>query len=411
MAVDGVWIVSTLGVLGQVLLVLLAVIGLLALFGVRGPLDTLRGWLWGYELWAAFLVAAVATGGSLFYSEVMHYVPCELCWYQRLLMYPLSIFLLLMAIWGADRAARYIIALPIVGACVVDLPHARSRTTSSPSRRRARSRRLVAVASIGSTRGTSGTSGYRRSHSPRSSFSSHSWSSQAPGPPMTRLLFPPMPSGKKSREQRQQAATPPPVRSTGPGGARKASGRTLAIVGGVILVVIIAVVLAIVLTNNSSGGTTDGTNDSTPVGLPSGTAATGNAATSLLQNATFVDKTLKGIPQNGLVLGNPNAPVTLTEYIDLQCPVCADFVTTQLPTLVQKYVRPGKLKIKMQPWNILDANDGGDDSLRGQKFTIGASDQNKAFNFADVLYWNQGPRAPAGSTTRWRRASRRASPG
>ena len=33
--------------------------------GVPGPLDTLRGWLWGYELWAAFIVAAVATGGSL----------------------------------------------------------------------------------------------------------------------------------------------------------------------------------------------------------------------------------------------------------------------------------------------------------------------------------------------------------
>ena len=118
MGVDGVWVFSTLGVVAQVLLVVLVLIGLLALFGVRGPLDTLRGWLWGLELWAAFVVASLATGGSLFYSEVMRYTPCELCWYQRLLMYPLSIFLLLMAIWGANHAARYIIALPIVGACV-----------------------------------------------------------------------------------------------------------------------------------------------------------------------------------------------------------------------------------------------------------------------------------------------------
>ncbi len=115
---DGVWVFSGLGVVGQVLVALLLLICILALFGVRGPLDTLRGWLWGYELWAAFVVAAVATGGSLFYSEVAGYIPCELCWYQRLCMYPLSIFLLLMAIWGADRAARYIIALPIVGAGV-----------------------------------------------------------------------------------------------------------------------------------------------------------------------------------------------------------------------------------------------------------------------------------------------------
>jgi disulfide bond formation protein DsbB len=115
---DGVWVFSGLGVLGQVLVAILLLICVLALFGVRGPLDTLRGWLWGYELWAAFVVAAVATGGSLFYSEVAGYIPCELCWFQRLCMYPLSIFLLLMAIWGADRAARYIIALPIVGAGV-----------------------------------------------------------------------------------------------------------------------------------------------------------------------------------------------------------------------------------------------------------------------------------------------------
>ncbi len=201
-----------------------------------------------------------------------------------------------------------------------------------------------------------------------------------------------MPSGKKSRQQRQEATTPPPVRSKGgPGGARKASGRTLAIAGGVILLVIVAVVLGIVLTNKSSSGGSDGTGDGKTILWTNGTAATGNAATSTLQQATFVEKTLKGIPQNGLVLGNPNAPVTLVEYIDTQCPVCAEFVTQQIPTLIKDYVRPGKLKIKMQPWNIIDANDGGVDSLRGQKVTIGAGDQNKAFNFTDVLYWNQGP--------------------
>jgi disulfide bond formation protein DsbB len=113
-----IYIFSVLGVIGQVLLVLLLLVGLLALFGVRGPLDTLRRWLWGYELWAAFVVAAVATGGSLFYSQVVGFIPCELCWFQRICMYPLSIILLLMAIRGANRAARYLLPLPIVGACV-----------------------------------------------------------------------------------------------------------------------------------------------------------------------------------------------------------------------------------------------------------------------------------------------------
>jgi len=111
-----IYIFSYLGVIGQVLVAIFLLLGLLALFGVRGPLDTLRRWLWGYELWAAFVVAAVATGGSLFYSQIVGFIPCELCWFQRLFMYPLSIMLLLMAIWGDNRAARYLLALPVVGA-------------------------------------------------------------------------------------------------------------------------------------------------------------------------------------------------------------------------------------------------------------------------------------------------------
>ena len=115
---DVIYALSVLGVVGQVLIVLGLVIAVLALAGVRGPLDWIRGLLWGYELWGAFVVAAIATGGSLFYSQVANFVPCELCWYQRVCMYPLSIFTLLIAVRGDNRAARYILPLPIVGAGV-----------------------------------------------------------------------------------------------------------------------------------------------------------------------------------------------------------------------------------------------------------------------------------------------------
>jgi disulfide bond formation protein DsbB len=116
MTTDTVIALSVLGVVGQVLIGLALVIGLLALVGVRGPLDALRNLLWGYELWGAFVVAAIATGGSLFYSQVAGYIPCEFCWFQRVLMYPLSILTLLAAIRGDNRAARYLLPLPIVGA-------------------------------------------------------------------------------------------------------------------------------------------------------------------------------------------------------------------------------------------------------------------------------------------------------
>ena len=115
---DTIVALAILGVVGQVLAGLLILVGLAALAGVRGPLRTLRSALWGYELWAAFVVAAIATGGSLFFSEIAHFVPCELCWFQRICMYPLSIVTLLAALTGDHRVARYLLPLPIVGAGV-----------------------------------------------------------------------------------------------------------------------------------------------------------------------------------------------------------------------------------------------------------------------------------------------------
>jgi disulfide bond formation protein DsbB len=113
---DTIVALSVLGVIGQVLIAILLVIGLLALVRVRAPLNGLRRLLWGYELWAGFVVAAIATGGSLFFSEIAGYIPCELCWYQRICMYPLSFLLLVFAWRGENRLARYLIVFPIFGA-------------------------------------------------------------------------------------------------------------------------------------------------------------------------------------------------------------------------------------------------------------------------------------------------------
>ena len=113
---DVVVALCVLGVAGQVLGALLVLATALRLATVPGPLHAIRSAVWGYELWAAFVVAAVATGGSLFFSEVAGFVPCELCWFQRICMYPLSITTLLAAIANDHRAARYLLPLPAVGA-------------------------------------------------------------------------------------------------------------------------------------------------------------------------------------------------------------------------------------------------------------------------------------------------------
>ena len=109
---------AALGVAGQVVGAALLLIGALAVVRVRSPLCLVRNAVWGYELWLAFVVAAVATGGSLYFSEIAHFFPCELCWYQRICMYPLSITMLLAALVNDHRAARYLLPLPLVGAGV-----------------------------------------------------------------------------------------------------------------------------------------------------------------------------------------------------------------------------------------------------------------------------------------------------
>jgi disulfide bond formation protein DsbB len=115
---DTIVLLAVLGLVGQVLAALLLLVGLGALLGIRGPLRALRRGVEGYELWFAFLVAAIATGGSLFFSEIAGFVPCELCWYQRICMYPLSIVTLLAALADERRVARYLLPLPLVGAGV-----------------------------------------------------------------------------------------------------------------------------------------------------------------------------------------------------------------------------------------------------------------------------------------------------
>ena len=104
-----------LGVVGQVLAAVLLVTVVLRVAGVRAPFAFVRERLHGFELWLAFAVATVATGGSLFFSEVAHFPPCLVCWYERGCMYPLSVITLIVAASGWHKASRWLLPLAIAG--------------------------------------------------------------------------------------------------------------------------------------------------------------------------------------------------------------------------------------------------------------------------------------------------------
>ena len=99
-------------------LAVLLALASLAADAPRRAWNGLRRAMTGAELWLAWVVALVATLGSLYYSEVANFIPCPLCWYQRIAMYPLAAVLLVAALLRDRRGVLYAAALPLAGAAV-----------------------------------------------------------------------------------------------------------------------------------------------------------------------------------------------------------------------------------------------------------------------------------------------------
>lgn len=74
-----------------------------------------RGW---GPLFAAWLLAVTATLGALFIGEVMGRTPCVLCWYQRIAMFPLALFLGLACLRSDHAIRRYVIPLASIGGLI-----------------------------------------------------------------------------------------------------------------------------------------------------------------------------------------------------------------------------------------------------------------------------------------------------
>jgi disulfide bond formation protein DsbB len=121
--VDVDTVITFYGLLALVGIVILAWFWLMALAslvadGVREGFADLRVRLSPVALTAAWGVSLLATAGSLYYSEVANYLPCTLCWYQRIAMYPLVVVLGIAAL-RRDTAVRiYAIPVALIGAVI-----------------------------------------------------------------------------------------------------------------------------------------------------------------------------------------------------------------------------------------------------------------------------------------------------
>jgi protein-disulfide isomerase len=137
---------------------------------------------------------------------------------------------------------------------------------------------------------------------------------------------------------------------------------------GVLAVAVLAVAILVIISSTGGGGK----------GASKSSAAT----------AADVDALLVGIPQSGTTLGAPTAPVTVTEYGDLECPFCADFAKGAENQLISKDVRSGQVKLIYRSLQTATQDPTLFSTQQTAAYAAGA--QGRAANFIELFYNEQG---------------------
>ena len=165
-------------------------------------------------------------------------------------------------------------------------------------------------------------------------------------------------SGRKERERRREERLQ--RESEAEAGARR---RRLLQLGSAAAFLAVVAVAVLIVVNQS--GTSGGDSNLEDVGL--------------------VNSELRGIPQDGMVLGEPSAKVKLVEFGDLQCPVCKGVAEEVLPKLIESRVRSGEARLEFRNYVVI-----GEESKPAGAAAIAAGMQGRGWNFLEAFYRNQG---------------------
>ncbi len=166
-------------------------------------------------------------------------------------------------------------------------------------------------------------------------------------------------SGKKDRELRREERLQ--AEAEAQEGQRR---RVLLQIASAAVFLTVAVVLVLIVLSGSDNGGGDAEN---------------------VQQAGTVDRILDGIPQHGLVLGDPQAKVALVEFGDLQCPVCKGFSEEFIPPVIESKVRSGEATIEFRNFTIIS-----EESIPAGAAAIAAGEQGRGWNYIELFYRNQG---------------------
>lgn len=119
-----------------------------------------------------------------------------------------------------------------------------------------------------------------------------------------------------------------------------------------------------------------------------------------------LERALAGVPQRSMALGSPRAPATLVEFADPQCPFCAEYVRDALPGLIERWVRPGRLRLELRLLTLI-----GPDSKRAARLVAAAALQDRAWPLSELAFLTQGPENSGYVTEGHLRRLARATPG
>ena len=115
----------------------------------------------------------------------------------------------------------------------------------------------------------------------------------------------------------------------------------------------------------------------------------GSGGDTHLEGVGLVEQQLRGIPQHGTVLGDPQAKVRVIEYGDLQCPVCKGFSDSVAPQLIDSVVRQGTASYDFRQWPVIGAAPHTQSTVAA-KAALAASEQGRYWNYIELFYRNQG---------------------
>jgi protein-disulfide isomerase len=182
-----------------------------------------------------------------------------------------------------------------------------------------------------------------------------------------------------SRKEQKEAARRAREQRVAQMKASQSRRNRIYMLGGILAVVIVAAVVLIVVSSSNNGGS------AASVLSPKKNEEYYTPA----QAKADAEQLLNGIPENGNTLGDPNAPVTITEFGDLVCSTCDYFAVSSEPLLIADDVRDGKAKLVYRAAETASATANGNEFVNTQVAARAAGLQDKEWYFLIILYDEQ----------------------